>query len=34
MLKQELLDIALGLGIDVPSGATKQEIIDLIEEVY
>lgn len=33
MLKAELLEMALGLGIDVPDTATKQEIIDLIKEV-
>lgn len=33
MTKAELLDIALGLGLDVPSKATKQDILDFIEEV-
>ena len=31
--KKELLDVANSLGLDVPSAATKQDIIDLIEEV-
>lgn len=31
--KKELLDVADQLGLEVPSTAKKQDIIDLIEEV-
>lgn len=33
MLKSDLLGVADDLGIDVPSGATKQDVINLIQEV-
>lgn len=32
MTKAELVDMATSLGLDVPSGATKQETIDLIND--
>lgn len=32
MTRAELVDMATSLGLDVPSKATKQEIIDLINQ--
>lgn len=32
MKKAELLEVALEKGISVPEGATKQELLDLLED--